>query len=146
MAKKNIRLEDPAKSASLAHMFWRDAIFVFLGGGLGAASRFALNLGIHNLVKDTSLHRFPVGIFACNILGCFLIGCAFGLLADRQNSPLIPFLITGFLGGFTTFSTFGKDTYGLFSQNLHTLGILNILASVLVGLVAVYAGLKLMSS
>lgn len=127
-------------------MFWRDALFVFLGGGLGAASRFSLNLGISQLAKETSLHRFPIGIFTCNILGCFLIGCAFGLLTGKQDSPLIPFLITGFLGGFTTFSTFGKDTHALFSQGLHTAAILNILASVLVSLLAVHLGLKLTSS
>lgn len=127
-------------------MFWKDAFFVFLGGGLGATSRFAMNLGIGHLTKGTVFQSFPLGIFICNVFGCFLIGCAVGLLTDRHSSPLIPFLITGFLGGFTTFSTFGKDTHGLFSQNLHTLGIVNILASVLIGLAAVYAGLKLTSS
>jgi len=123
-------------------MHW---LYIFLGGGLGAVSRFGLSSGIQTLAEHTRLQRFPVGILACNLLGSFLIGCLFGYIASRaENHPawLHPLAVTGFLGAFTTFSTFALDTQKLFSSS-PLLAILNISASVLGCLAAVWIGFKL---
>jgi CrcB protein len=116
---------------------------IFLGGGLGAMSRWGLSTGIQSLAEKTSLHRFPFGIFACNILGCFLIGCVFGHFTQKHPAWLFPFLVTGFLGGFTTFSTFGKDTIEAFQDGAPTIAFANILLSVILSLAAVWGGLRI---
>ena len=124
-------------------MHW---LYIFLGGGLGAVSRFGLSSGIQTLAEHTRLQRFPVGILACNLLGSFLIGCLFGYIASRGNEHpawLHPFAVTGFLGAFTTFSTFAKDTHSLWSSGLTHFALLKISLSVILGLAAVVAGLKL---
>jgi|TARA_B110000908_G_scaffold89553_1_gene106536 CrcB protein len=120
-------------------------LYIFLGGGLGAISRFGLSSGIQSLAEHTRLHRFPIGIFACNILGSFLIGCLFGYIASRGNEHpawLHPLAVTGFLGAFTTFSTFALDSQKLFASS-PALAILNITASVVGSLAAVWLGFKL---
>ena len=93
----------------------------------------------------TALHKFPLGILACNLLGCFLIGCLFGALTQKQATWVFPLLVTGFLGGFTTFSTFGRDTVEAFHEGLPAIALLNIVLSVLLGLAAVWAGIKVCS-
>ena len=120
-------------------------LYIFLGGGLGAVSRFALSSSVQTLAEHTRLHRFPIGILVCNILGSFIIGCLFGYIASRaQNHPvwLHPFAVTGFLGAFTTFSAFAMDTQKLFSSS-PLLAILNITASVIGCLLAVWLGFKI---
>jgi CrcB protein len=121
-----------------------NALLVFLGGGLGSLARFGLSSGIQALARKTSLHHFPVGILVCNLLGCFLIGCLFGYFTQKTTPPWIfPFLATGFLGGFTTFSTFAKDTHSLWSSGLTHLALAKIILSVVLGIVAVILGLRL---
>ncbi len=121
--------------------------FIFIGGGLGAISRFALSSGVQTLAEQTRLHRIPLGILTCNLLGSFLIGALFGYIASRSNGHpawLHPFAVTGFLGAFTTFSTFALDTQKLFSS-APMLAIINIAVSVLGCLAAVWLGFKLAS-
>ncbi|MEM9081774.1 MAG: fluoride efflux transporter CrcB [Verrucomicrobiota bacterium] len=115
------------------------ALLVFLGGGLGALARLGLNEGISKLTGD----RFPLGILACNVLGCFLIGLASGYLSRSAPSWFTPLIMIGFLGGFTTFSTFARDTVNLFTERGLALAAANILLSVCVCLFAVLLGLKL---
>jgi CrcB protein len=122
-----------------------NAFLIFLGGGLGALSRWGLSSGIEKLALKTALHRFPTGILACNLLGCFLIGCIFGHFAQKNSAWAFPLLVTGFLGGFTTFSTFGRDTFEAFNDGLPAIALLNIFLSVILGVLAVWAGLKLCS-
>jgi len=120
-------------------------IYIFIGGGLGAVSRYGLSASVQTIAEHTRLHRFPVGILACNLLGCFLIGLVFGWVSSQNNQHpawLHPLAITGFLGGFTTFSTFSLDTQDLFASS-PALAILNIAISVLGGLAAVWLGFKL---
>jgi len=121
-----------------------NALLVFLGGGLGSLARYGLSSSVQALAQNTFLHRFPVGILVCNIAGCFLIGCLFGYFTEKATPPWVfPLLATGFLGGFTTFSTFAKDTHSLWSSGLTHLALLKISLSLILGLVALVAGLKL---
>lgn len=121
-----------------------NALLIFLGGGLGSVARWSLALAVQKLAEKTSLERFPFGILTCNVLGCFLIGCLFGYFTNKSTPPWVfPFLATGFLGGFTTFSTFAKDTHSLWTEGLTAMVVAKILLSVILGLAALWAGIKL---
>lgn len=80
-------------------------LLIFLGGGLGATARWSLDSWVR---KHSSIGHFPLGIFVVNMLGCLLIGVLAGWLSRYKGAQnwCSPFLITGFLGAFTTFSTF----------------------------------------
>jgi CrcB protein len=121
-------------------------LLIFLGGGLGAVTRWGLSSGIQQLAEKTPLHRFPVGILACNVIGCFLIGCLFGIFAQKHPAWVFPLLVTGFLGGFTTFSAFGRDTFTALQDGLTLIALGNVLLSVTLGVLAVWAGLKFCTS
>jgi len=121
-----------------------NALLIFLGGGLGSVARWGFSSGVQALAQKTSLHRFPFGILTCNILGCFLIGCLFGYYTSRHSPAWVfPFLATGFLGGFTTFSTFAKDSHVLWQTGFGHLALIKILLSVTLSLVAVFLGMRL---
>ena len=115
---------------------------VFLGGGLGALSRFTLS----KVITDLCGIKFPLGILTCNLLGCFLIGLAAGQATKSVPEWFGPLLIVGFLGGFTTFSSFANDSLSLMRSGDASLGLLNILASVIPGVLAVWWGLRLTGS
>ena len=120
------------------------SLWIFLGGGLGALSRWLLSVGIGKLSLHTPLHRFPSGILACNLLGCLAIGCLFGALAPRHPPDWVfPFLVTGFLGGFTTFSTFGNDTHQLLVSGFTGMAIANLLLSTVGGVLLVFLGYRI---
>lgn len=116
-------------------------LLVFLGGGLGALSRLALTTAITQWLGV----RFPAGILACNLLGCLLIGLAVGHASAQKATPdwFGPLLIIGFLGGFTTFSTFANDSVTLFREGQQAIAFANLVLSVLPGLLAVWLGLRL---
>ncbi len=114
-------------------------LLIFLGGGLGALSRF----GLSKLITSVCGTEFPLGILLCNLVGCFSIGFVTGFIQKGLPDWIGPFLLIGFLGSFTTFSTFANDSYLLLSNGQSGLGILNIVASILPGLIAVWAGLSL---
>jgi len=115
-------------------------ILIFLGGGLGATFRHFLNVFITGAQGDS---KFPLGILACNIIGSFLIGVMYSVQKTHNIDWLSPLLITGFLGGFTTFSTYALDAHKHFDTGAHLTAITYLLASVLGGLAAVYFGVKL---
>ena len=119
------------------------ALLIFLGGGLGAVARWGLSTGVQGLAEGTKLHRFPLGILACNLLGCLLIGAIFGYFVQKHPAWVFPLLVTGFLGGFTTFSAFGKDTFEALRDGFPAVALANILLSVLLGLAAVWAGIRI---
>jgi CrcB protein len=89
---------------------------------------------------------FPYGTLAVNLLGCLLIGLIAGLGAGkglRLNSNLQMFLVIGFLGAFTTFSTFGYDSWKLMQESEFLKLFLNIASNVILGFLAVWAGVLL---
>ena len=113
-----------------------NVLFVALGGALGASARYGLAVASLRLFGP----NWPVGTWAANLLGCFLIGLAMPLVtADRMRLVVV----MGFLGAFTTFSTYSAETLVLWESGRVGLAVANALGSVIVGLVAVAAGMAL---
>lgn len=108
-------------------------LFVALGGAIGAALRYVVGLVV----------AFPVGTLVVNLLGSFAIGLVFAGLADKATDRTLLFLMTGVLGGFTTFSAFSLDTLRLMEDG--RLGVAGgyVVASVVGCLLACWAGLLL---
>lgn len=101
-------------------------LFVFIGGGLGSASRFAINL----LASSQGLTRFPWATLTVNATGGLVIGILGALLWGKPSDhPLRLLLITGFLGGFTTFSAFSLETLQQFLSGQTKQALLNIVAN-----------------
>jgi CrcB protein len=113
---------------------------VAAGGALGALARWAIGEALPH-----GTDRFPWSTFTVNVAGCFLIGILMVLVVERwSHRPLArPFLGTGVLGGFTTFSTYAVDTRGLLAAGEPGLAAAYLLGTLAVGLVAVVAGLRL---
>ena len=114
-------------------------LFVALGSAVGGVCRY----GLSQLIGRLASVVFPLGTFVVNIVGCFIIGLLFGLI-DRGvslSSEARLFLITGFCGGFTTFSTFAHENYLLFGNDKGVLVVCAYAAlSFFVGLFMVYLG------
>ena len=83
---------------------------VALGGAIGAALRFLTGVGILRLIGP----GFPIAVMAVNVLGSFLIGLFVVFATQRGVTQLNPFVMTGLLGGFTTFSAFSLEAVSLF--------------------------------
>jgi CrcB protein len=120
----------------------KDLLLVGLGGGIGSMLRFLTSrLSARYISSEWAL----VGTFIANIVGCFIIGLVAGwLLFNVEKSQTLPLLlVTGFCGGYTTFSAFAFENVQLL-QSGHTLfSVLYIILSIGVGLLAVWGGLKL---
>lgn len=117
-------------------------LLVFVGGGLGAMSRYVVTT-----LLAGKLGNFPLGTFAANILGSFLMGILLGILVGRSSgtSELFRlFLAVGFLGGFTTFSSFSAETMTLIQNGQIFAAVLNVVVSVAIGLAVCAAGFTLM--
>jgi CrcB protein len=114
-------------------------IYIALGGGLGAVSRFLLTEYINNNISDL----FPLGTLSVNILGCFVIGCIAGYFASK-SSPMYLFFVIGFLGSFTTMSAFSIQTIELFNSNSIS-GIFYVILTFSFTIVATYIGLTVFS-
>jgi CrcB protein len=116
-------------------------LLIAVGGAFGAISRYL----VQGWVQDLAGGRFPWGTFAVNISGSFALGVLFALSMDRANlSPEIRMpLMVGFLGSYTTFSTLMLESWVLVEEGDLARMLLNLAGSVLVGMVAVVAGLAL---
>ncbi|MEY3701775.1 MAG: hypothetical protein RI891_1067 [Gemmatimonadota bacterium] len=114
-------------------------VLVGAGGLLGSVSRYLLSLLV---TQWSGAARFPYATLAVNVLGCLLIGAVSGLATRSAflTEPVRLFLITGLLGGFTTFSAFGYETFLLGEDSLTALAIANIAAQLFLGLGAVWLG------
>ena len=118
------------------------AIQVALGGAIGASLRYGANLGIGRLLGAA----FPWHTLAVNVIGSALMGGLMVLLAHRGQQQLAPFLMTGILGGFTTFSAFSMDTISLAQRGETALAAGYVLASVLFSLAAFVCAAAVMRS
>jgi CrcB protein len=112
-------------------------MWVILGGGFGAALRWWISSGM-------SSEGFPYGTLTVNLFGCLLIGCASVFLLEQPKMSLL--LITGFLGGFTTFSSFGLDAMRLLQQEDYKMFFGYIFLSNVLGIMLVILGHKIVSS
>lgn len=115
-------------------------IAIAVGGGLGAMARHALSELVQHRVFAAT---FPYSIFVVNVTGCLAIGLFAGALAGERihASPLVrSFVVVGLLGGFTTFSSFGLDTFTLSQGGRFPAAFVNAVGQVIVGLAAVWAG------
>ena len=112
-----------------------------LAGFIGTLSRYWLSGVVARRYGET----FPLGTLVVNLVGCFLVGLLFYLLQDRflVNQTVRTVILIGFLGGFTTFSSFGLQTFTLLQDGELGLAVLNITASNLIGLLLVSAGYML---
>ena len=116
----------------------RPYVVVAVGGALGALARYGVQLGLPH-----SPGAWPWATVAVNLTGCLLIGLLLAvLLARAPDHPwLRPFLATGVLGGYTTFSTFSVDAVQLVEAGRWPLAVVYLLVSVVGGLAAVVLGL-----
>ena len=114
-------------------------LLVFIGGGLGATARYFVTT-----ILAGKLGNFPVGTMTANIWGSFLMGLLVGIIAGRSSLENVRlFAAVGFLGGFTTFSSFSAETLALIQGGQIFSAAANIFLSVAAGLAACFAGLTL---
>ena len=114
-------------------------LYIALGGGLGAVSRFLLTEHVNNNISNL----FPLGTLFVNILGCFAIGCIAGYFASK-SSPMYLFFVIGFLGSFTTMSAFSIQTFELLATNTIN-GIIYVILTFSFTILATYLGLMVFS-
>ncbi len=115
-----------------------NSLVVGAGGFVGAIARFIVSSWIGRQWGWS----FPLGTFAVNVSGCFLIGLLMSLLSDRfmVDPRWRLFLAIGFLGGYTTFSTFAYETGRLLQENGWMLAAINVVLSVFAGFAALKTG------
>lgn len=113
-----------------------NALLIFLGGGLGALCRW----GVSKLVVRSA--DFPWATLSVNLLGCFLIGL-FGYYATRGHNTLMMVGVVGFLGGFTTFSSYGLELMRMLQNGMSKNFVVYLLSSNVAGVLLVYVGYRL---
>jgi fluoride exporter len=113
-------------------------LMIAIGGGLGSMLRF----WVGGVVSGRMGTRFPYGTFLINCTASFLIGFIITLLAEKTHwSPNLRFLIPiGFIGGYSTFSTFEYETFRVFQEGELLIAFLNVILSIVVGFAAVWLG------
>ena len=114
---------------------------VFIGGGLGASLRHAINVGCARACGI----NFPYGTFVINITGSLVMGIIAGYLAlkGEASQPWRLFVMTGILGGYTTFSAFSLDAVTLYQRGEMGLALFYVLGSVILSVAGLFAGLAL---
>ena len=119
-------------------------LLVFVGGGLGASLRHTINIACAKCIGTA----FPWGTFIINITGSIVMGLIAGYLAFKgeASQPWRLFLMTGVLGGYTTFSAFSLDTALLYERGALALAAAYVAGSVILSIAGLFAGLALMRS
>lgn len=114
---------------------------VALGGAIGATTRWLLD----RLIERHSDSAFPWSTFTINVTGCFVIGVLVEALVDRHHVPawIRVGLVVGVIGGYTTFSTFAQEAFSLIESDDVGVALLYATTSVVLGILAVYAGTRL---
>lgn len=116
-------------------------VLIAIGGALGAVSRHVLD----SWVSQHALSAFPVGTFVVNVSGSFVLGLLSALALERGVLPVdirLPVMV-GFVGAYTTFSTLMLESWRLIESGSMLLALANLVASVLIGMAALFAGLAL---
>lgn len=113
-------------------------LIIGLGGFIGAIARF----GITDFLRRYTHGPFPLGTLLVNVVGCLVIGVLLGSVDSRQalSPSMRSFLVVGLLGSFTTFSTFGYETYELLRAGQSASAMSNIGINVVLGLICVVLG------
>ncbi len=114
-------------------------LLIGIGGFAGSIARYGMTRGVQGMLGSP---YFPYGTFAVNMAGCLAIGVLLGYTEFRHplsfNTHRL--LVFGILGGFTTFSSFGLDTFVLWRESRHVAAVLNVALQPALGLLAVWAG------
>jgi len=119
----------------------KNLLIVGLGGAAGSMVRYA----VQKVFQVQTAAPFPTGTLLVNITGCFLIGILWSLVSRSftWNDEMKLLLMTGFCGGFTTFSAFTLEGIGLLKENKTALFFIYLTASVVGGLVATFIGIRI---
>ena len=117
----------------------KEILIVGAGSCLGGMLRYIVSLALKNI------STFPLGTFTVNIIGCFLIGLLWSLSSKHTNlsNEISLFLMVGFCGGFTTFSTFSKESLSLLSSEYYLPFLLYSIGSIVLGILAVAIGYRI---
>ncbi len=118
----------------------RALLLIALGGGIGSALRFAL----YDSIRVHSSNDFPWGTLAVNVTGCLAIGLLFGLWFEQLRESWRAFLLFGVLGGYTTFSSFGKEAITLLLNHRYIAAAGYVFATNILCLAAVWLGVVIM--
>ena len=119
-------------------------LLVFVGGGCGSVGRWGMSLWLKRYAA--TLWGLPVHTLCANLVGCFIIGLLTGWLSRHSNADLSLLLVTGFCGGFTTFSTFSLESFEMLRTGQTGLALVYMALSLLICLGTVAGGVFLVKS
>ena len=122
----------------------RQLLLVATGGAIGSVARWRVSGWVLHQAVDW---RFPIGTFVVNVLGCLIVGVLAGLAIkeDYFSTDQRLLLFTGVMGGFTTFSAFGLETFYLLRRGEYLIAGSNMVLSMVVGMAALWVGYQLIA-